>query len=171
MKLLLTSFALVFAIALAACGGGGDDSAATASSTPSTTVGLDNGLLVDSTGAALYTSEQERSGMVVCTGGCTQIWLPLKAPASGKPTSGDGVSGKVGTVKRPDGTAQVTLDGRPLYRFAEDTDKGKATGDNVSDSFGGQKFTWHAEGDASSSSGSSGGGGGGGSGGGGAYSY
>jgi predicted lipoprotein with Yx(FWY)xxD motif len=172
-KLILTSLALVLAIGLAACGGSSNDNAATASSgTPSTTVGLDNGLLVDSTGAALYTSEQEKSGTVMCTGGCTQIWLPLKAPASGQPTAGDGVSGKLGTVKRPDGARQVTLDGRPLYRFAEDTQKGKATGDNVSDSFGGQKFTWHAEGDASSSSGSgnSGGGNSGGSGSG-AYNY
>jgi predicted lipoprotein with Yx(FWY)xxD motif len=153
MKLILTSLTLVLAIALAACGGGSNDNAATASSgTSSTTVGLDNGLLVDSTGAALYSSEQEKTGTVMCTGACTSIWLPLKAPASGQPTAGDGVSGKLGTVKRPDGARQVTLDGRPLYRFAEDTDKGKATGDNVSDSFGGQKFTWHAEGDAKSGS-------------------
>jgi len=159
MKLSLTALALLIAISLAACGGSSDN-AATASSAASTTVSLDNGLLVDSTGAALYSSDQEKSGTVMCTGGCTQIWLPLKAPSSGQPTAGDGVSGKLGTVKRPDGTAQVTLDGRPLYRFAEDTDKGKATGDNVNDSFGGTKFTWHAEGDASSGSGNSGGGGG-----------
>jgi predicted lipoprotein with Yx(FWY)xxD motif len=159
MKLSLTALTLLIAISLAACGGSNDNEA-TAGSTPSTTVSLDNGLLVDSTGAALYSSEQEKSGTVMCTGGCTQIWRPLKAPSSGQPTAGDGVSGKLGTVKRPDGTPQVTLDGRPLYRFAEDTEKGKATGDNVSDSFGGQKFTWHAEGDSSSSgSGSSGSGG------------
>jgi predicted lipoprotein with Yx(FWY)xxD motif len=160
MKLFLIP-ALLLAISLAACGGSGDD-AATASSTTSATVSLDNGLAVDSTGAALYSSDQEKSGKVICTGGCTQIWLPLKAPSSGQPTAGDGVSGKLGTVKRPDGTSQVTLDGRPLYRFAEDTDKGKATGDNVNDSFGGQKFTWHSEGDSGSSSGSGGSG---------AYSY
>ena len=40
--------------------------------------------------------------------------------SSGQPTAGDGVSGKLGIVKRPDGMRQVTLDGRPLYRFAED---------------------------------------------------
>ena len=159
MKLLLTSLALVFAIALAACGGSNNDNSATASSgTPSTTVGLDNGLLVDSTGAALYSSEQEKSGTVMCTGACTSIWLPLKAPASGQPTAGDGVSGKLGTVKRPDGTRQVTLDGRPLYRFAQDSDNGKATGDGATDSFGGQQFTWHAEGSAKSSGGGGGGG-------------
>ena len=153
--------ALLLAISLAACGGS-DDNAATASSTTSATVSLDNRLAVDSTGAALYSSDQEKSGKVICTGGCIQIWLPLKAPSSGQPTAGDGVSGKLGTVKRPDGTSQVTLDGRPLYRFAEDTDTGKATGDNVSDSFAGQKFTWHSEGDSGSSSGSGGSG---------AYSY
>ena len=40
----------------------------------------------------------------------------------------------------------MTLDGRPLYRFAEDSEHGKATGDGATDSFGGQQFTWHAEG-------------------------
>jgi predicted lipoprotein with Yx(FWY)xxD motif len=168
-KISLTALILVAAVALAACGGSGDDGQATAASAPSnSTVSSDNGLLVDSSGMALYTSEQERSGKVVCTGGCTSIWVPLAAPGSGQPTAGDGVSGKLGTVKRPDGKEQVTLDGRPLYRFAEDTDKGKASGDNVKDSFGGQMFTWHAEGDTSSASGSSGSSG---SGGGGNSSY
>jgi predicted lipoprotein with Yx(FWY)xxD motif len=154
MKISLTALALVVAVALAACGGDDDSGQATAASSPSSnTVSLDNGLLVDSTGAALYTSEQERSGKVVCVKGCTDIWVPLAA--HGKPTAGDGVSGKLGTVKRPDGARQVTLDGRPLYTFAEDTEKGKATGDNEMDSFGGQSFTWHAEGDGSSSSSSS----------------
>jgi len=164
MKLSLSALSLLVALALAACGGSGNDGEATAASSSPATVSLDNGLLVDSTGAALYTSEQEKSGTVMCTGGCTQIWLPLGATGSGKPSAGDGVSGMLGTVKRPDGARQVTLDGRPLYRFAEDSQNGKATGDNVSDSFGGQKFTWHVEGDAgaSSSGGDSSGGGGGG---------
>jgi predicted lipoprotein with Yx(FWY)xxD motif len=163
MKLSLTIFSLGAVLLLAACGssGGSDNGTATASSGSSTTtVSLDNGLLVDSSGAALYTSDQEKSGTVMCTGSCTQIWLPLAAPSSGQPTAGDGVSGKLGTVKRPDGKRQVTLDGRPLYRFAQDSEKGKATGDNASDSFGGQKFTWHAEGDSSSGSGSGSSGGG-----------
>jgi len=95
---------------------------------------------------------------VMCTGGCLSIWLPLKAP-SGNPTAGDDVSGELGVVKRPDGSRQVTLEGRPLYRFAEDGSDGKATGDNVTDSFDGQKFTWHAEGTAKSSSGNGNGGG------------
>ena len=169
MKLLLTPLALLLAIGIVACGGSSDN-AATAS-TASNTVSLANGQLVDSTGAALYSSDQEKSGTVMCTGDCTKIWLPLKAPGSAQPTAGDGVSGKLGTVKRPDGARQVTLDGRPLYRFAEDTEKGKATGDNASDSFGGQKFTWHAEGDSSGSSSAGGSSSSGGGGSNGSYSY
>jgi predicted lipoprotein with Yx(FWY)xxD motif len=150
MKVTLTLSVLLVVLALVACGDSDDDGDATAS-TASTTVSLDDGLLVDSAGKALYTSDQEKSGKVVCTGGCTSIWLPLKAP-SGDPTSGDDVSGELGVVKRPDGARQVTLDGRPLYRFAEDTDPGKATGDDVTDSFDGQQFTWHVEGTGDSSS-------------------
>ena len=158
MKLMVTSIALLLAVVLAACGSS-DSGDATASS-GSATVSSNDGQLVDSSDAPLYSSDQEKSGKVMCTGGCTTIWLPLKAP-SGNPTAGEGVSGELGVVKRPDGSRQVTLDGRPLYRFAEDGSDGKATGDNLTDSFSGQKFTWHAEGTAKSSSG----------GGGGAYSY
>ena len=161
MKLMLTALTLILAVVLAACGSS-DSGDATASS-GSATVSSNDGQLVDSSGAPLYSSDQEKSGTVMCTGGCISIWLPLKAP-SGNPTAGDGVSGKLGAVKRPDGSRQVTLDGRPLYRFAEDGSDGKATGDDVTDSFGGQRFTWHAEGTAKSSSGN-------GNGGGGSYSY
>ncbi len=45
-------------------------------------------------------------------------------------------------MKRPDGAEQVTLDGAPLYAFAEDS-PGQVTGDGVQDSFGGKAFTWH----------------------------
>ena len=169
MKLTLTCIALAAALLLAACGGGNDDGAATASSA-SSTVSLDNGLLVDSDNAALYTSEQEKSGKIVCTAKCTSIWLPLAAPGSGQPTAGDGVSGRLATVKRPDGSRQVTLDGRPLYRFAEDSEAGKATGDGLTDNFDGQQFTWHAEGTGMSDSGDSGNSGGDG-GDGGRYNY
>jgi predicted lipoprotein with Yx(FWY)xxD motif len=157
MKLTLTALALLTAVVLAACGGGGSGDGNASASTGSATVSSDNGQLVDSKGAPLYSSVQEKGGKVMCTGGCTQIWLPLAAPSSGQPTAGDGVSGKLGTVKRPDGSLQVTLDGRPLYRFAQDSDNGKATGDGASDSFGGQQFTWHAEGTNNSSSSGSGG--------------
>jgi predicted lipoprotein with Yx(FWY)xxD motif len=156
MKLAVSLLAAL--LVFAGCGGGNNDNSS--SNSKPATVTMQDGVLVDSSGAPLYTSDQEKSGKVVCTAGCTSIWLPLQAPASGQPT-GEDVSGKLGTVKRPDGARQVTLDGVPLYRFAEDGASGTATGDGVTDSFGGQQFTWHSEGTGADASANDGGGGGG----------
>ena len=132
------------ALALAACGSSGSTSGS-GSATP--TVGVDNvsgigAVLVDDHGAALYTPDQEADGMVRCTGECTGFWTPL--PVGSPTTKADSVGGRLAAIKRPDGTRQVTYDGRPLYRFTEDGGAGKVTGDGFKDSFGGTKFTWHA---------------------------
>ena len=46
-------------------------------------------------------------------------------------TAGDGVTGTFGTVKRDDGTTQVTYAGAPIYYFAKDTKAGDVTGQGV----------------------------------------
>jgi predicted lipoprotein with Yx(FWY)xxD motif len=62
-------------------------------------------VLVDSAGKALYATDQETAaGMVLCTTGCTSFWKPLTV-SSGSP-SGDSVPGKLGVVKRPDGSSR-----------------------------------------------------------------
>ncbi|HEX3226281.1 MAG TPA: hypothetical protein VHQ89_09310 [Gaiellaceae bacterium] len=96
-------------------------------------------VLVDAKGKALYRSDQERNGKVLCTGACLSFWQPLTV--SGTP-KGKGVSGKLAIVRRPDGGRQVTFNGRLLYSFKLDK-AGKVTGDGFKDAFGGQKFTWH----------------------------
>jgi predicted lipoprotein with Yx(FWY)xxD motif len=149
MRLLLTALALAAALALGACGDDDDE----AGSTPNATVSLSDGVLVDSQGAALYTSEEEASGEVLCTRACAEIWLPLTAS---KPTAASDVTGQLGVVERPDGKRQVTYDGAPVYRFADDGGPGDVTGDGLSDSFEGQRFTWHVIGEGEPSSGSSG---------------
>jgi hypothetical protein len=45
-------------------------------------------------------------------------------------------------ITRPDGGRQVTIDGKPLYTFSEDS-PGKATGNGFTDDFGGHHFTWN----------------------------
>jgi predicted lipoprotein with Yx(FWY)xxD motif len=100
-------------------------------------------VLVDRNGVALYMSEQEATGMVLCTDGCTEFWDPLTATGSATPTGSTSVDGTLGTVERPDGTRQVTFDGAPLYRFTEDPGAGDVTGDGFVDSFDGREFTWH----------------------------
>jgi predicted lipoprotein with Yx(FWY)xxD motif len=147
MKKLLILAGIVAALALAACGGGGDDSsdsaAAMAPATTNDTVAIkdigDTGrVLVDSNGQALYTSDKEAGGAVMCTGGCESFWMPLTM--NGKSPTGS-VTGKLGVVKRPDGTNQVTYNGTPLYSFTQEG-PGEVTGNGVSDAFGGRKFTW-----------------------------
>jgi hypothetical protein len=47
-----------------------------------------------------------------------------------------------GVVTRPDGSRQVTFNGRPLYSFVQDG-SGEVTGDGFSDAFDGHQFTWN----------------------------
>jgi predicted lipoprotein with Yx(FWY)xxD motif len=96
-------------------------------------------VLVDSKGFALYSPVQEKAGTIRCTGSCAAIWLPLTV--KGSPTAGSGLT--LGTVTRPDGKTQVTFDGKPLYRFAEDSTPKSVGGNDVSDKFGSKSFTWH----------------------------
>lgn len=114
-------------------------------------------VLVDTSGQALYAADQEAKGKVMCTGACNAIWMPLTI-TKGSPT-GSGTGGTLGVVTRPDGTTQVTFDGKPLYTFYLDK-PGQVTADNFADAFGSQHFTWHVVrvgGTAGSSGGQSGG--------------
>jgi predicted lipoprotein with Yx(FWY)xxD motif len=147
---LLASIGIAAALAVAACGGSDDGSmnaTAATSSSGSDTVGVatidGSQVLVDAGGNALYTPDQEANGKISCTGECETIWMPVTAGAGTKPTAAAGVSGKLGTVKRPDGSLQVTRDGAPLYTFSEDGGPGTVTGDNFSDQFDGRTFVWH----------------------------
>jgi predicted lipoprotein with Yx(FWY)xxD motif len=149
------------ALAVGACGDDSEEPAVAAGGgEPTVSVDHVDGIgavLVDQAGAALYASDEEADGKIRCTDGCLSFWTPVAA--TGTPTGADDVTGKLDTIKRPDGSKQVTYDGKPLYSFTEDTEPGTVTGDGFKDSFDGQSFTWHAvttEG-TSSSDGSGGG--------------
>lgn len=148
-RLILSTSALVaVALAIAACGSGGSSSSSSSTSTPKTIstvavqqVGGVGAVLVDANGMALYTPAQETSGAIRCTGSCVAIWKPL-APGAGRPT-GTGSVGTLAVLTRPDGSKQVTVNGHPVYTFAQDS-AGSVMGNGVSDMFGSQGFTWHA---------------------------
>jgi hypothetical protein len=79
----------------------------------------------------LYALSGERSGKFICTSTeCVGVWHPLKASGVGTPT---GSVGSLGTVKRPDGSVQVTYKGMPLYTFAQDTQPGQTNGQGIKD--------------------------------------
>ena len=128
---------------LSACGGGSDSSAnssAQGGSSAAQTVSVNSidgvgDVLVDTEGAALYAADQEADGMVVCTDSCTTIWYLLTVGNGDRPTADSRLAGKLGTVQRPEGTEQVTFEGRLLYRFVEDPSTATVTGNGFADTF------------------------------------
>ncbi len=89
--------------------------------------GIPGKFLVDAQGRTLYLFEADKGGTPTCTGACAAAWPPVTA--SSMPTAGGGVDeALLGTVKRADGTEQVTYNHHPLYYFAADTGAGMAKG-------------------------------------------
>lgn len=125
-------------LALAGCGStsyGGGSTAATSSSpaaaakadlaTANTALGK---VVVDAGGHTVYVFDKDTagSGTSACTAACMAQWPPVVA-MSGKPTV-SGVTGQLGTIKRDDGTQQVTLGGMPLYSYSGDAHPGDVRG-------------------------------------------
>jgi predicted lipoprotein with Yx(FWY)xxD motif len=97
-------------------------------------------VLVDESGRALYFADQETDGTIQCVDACLGFWTPAAATGS-LPSDISGLD----AVRRDDtGDRQLTLDGAPLYTFTLDKAPGEVTGDDLTDSFGGVEFTWHA---------------------------
>jgi predicted lipoprotein with Yx(FWY)xxD motif len=146
MRRLLTSAAAATLVFLAACGSnysGGQPASQPAASAPTVSIAevKDVGsVLVTSSGLALYAADEEADGQVRCTGACTAFWKPLQ-PGQGTPSGAPGVA-NLAVINRPDGTRQVTADGKLLYTFEQDS-PGHVTGDGFSDDFGNQHLTWH----------------------------
>jgi predicted lipoprotein with Yx(FWY)xxD motif len=114
-------------------------------------------VLTNAKGFTLYWFVPDTSTKSNCNGGCASFWPPVKGPA----TAGSGVTGKLATIKRDDGSTQASYDGHPLYTYVADTAPGQAKGNGINVSGG----VWHemtasgAVAAASSSSSGSGGGG------------
>jgi predicted lipoprotein with Yx(FWY)xxD motif len=154
-RLITAGTAIAATLTLGACGGGSGNSSggaasAAGSKTGSKTVSVRQlsgvgRVLVDRSGKALYSPDQEAGGRTICDSACTAFWKPL-SPGAGTPTAAPG-AGKLGVIKRPDGSMQVTANRKPLYTFSEDS-PGKATGDGFTDDFSGHHFLWHVVGSA-----------------------
>ena len=108
-------------------------------------------VLVDSHGFTLYELSPESTRHLLCkSSACLSFWPPLKASsAKAKLVKGAGVKGKLGTMRRH-GFVQITLNGRPLYRFSMDSAKGQAKGEGIH-GFGG---VWHVVKEGAATSGS-----------------
>lgn len=96
--------------------------------------------IVVSRGHAAYELSGDSMRHPKCTGtnGCFQVWPPLKVSSAKSVHKPGGIHGKLGTWRR-DGFLQLTLNGHPLYRFANDRRADAATGEGISSFHG----TWH----------------------------
>ena len=85
-----------------------------------TTAGSDFGpMLFDGTGQAIYLFDKETSPRPRCYGDCADAWPPVLT--SGQPRARAQVdAGLLGTVRRRDGSTQVTYAGQPLYFYAHE---------------------------------------------------
>jgi predicted lipoprotein with Yx(FWY)xxD motif len=88
-------------------------------------------VLTNAQGMTLYSLSGEHAGKFICTTpACTQVWHPLTASGTNTPS---GSVASLATVKRPDGSEQVSYNGMPLYTFAEDQKPGQAKGQGIKD--------------------------------------
>jgi predicted lipoprotein with Yx(FWY)xxD motif len=147
MKFLVPSIAV--SLTLAACGSSSTSSGTSSQATavPSSATSASGGsgavvvksasnatlgatVLVDAQGMTIYSLSGEQNGKFICTSSaCLQVWHPVTA-SSATPA---GTVGSLGTVKRPDGTVQVTYRGMPLYTFTSDQAPGDVKGQGIKD--------------------------------------
>jgi predicted lipoprotein with Yx(FWY)xxD motif len=105
---------------------GGASSVATLSAT-STNLGT---ILVDGSGRTLYLFEKDQPNQSACAGACVAAW-PVDQ-SSGTPKAGSGVKASLlGTIKRGDGSTQVTYNKHPLYYYSGDSQTGQQNGQGV----------------------------------------
>ena len=109
--------------------------AATSSSTLKTATIGGTTVLTNAKGFTLYWFAPDTSTTSKCNGSCAAYWPPVMGPATACP----GVTGKLATIKRADGSVQATYNGHPLYTYVADTAPGQATGNGVNLSGG----VWH----------------------------
>lgn len=89
-------------------------------------------ITLDGAGRILYRSDADGNNPPVsnCTGECAQRWVPVTAPEGQEPELLGIKPERVGTLRREDGTLQVTLAGWPLYTVAGDQGNHDGTGAN-----------------------------------------
>ena len=129
-RVITASVAVVSVVALAVLGG----SVAAAGSSAPTAVGTLQTVriggvtvLANAKGLTLYSFAPDTATRSACYGSCAVYWPPVTGPV----TAGPGITGKLATIKRSDGSIQATYDGHPLYTYVGDSAAGQANGNNL----------------------------------------
>lgn len=89
-------------------------------------------VVADGSGRTLYLFEKDTTTRSACSGTCTVYWPPLLTRGGTMAIKGVQRS-RLGTIRRLDGTRQVTYAGHPLYLFSGDTRRGQTNGEGLRD--------------------------------------
>jgi predicted lipoprotein with Yx(FWY)xxD motif len=100
--------------------------AATGTGLKTTTIG-ETTVLTNARGFTLYSFGPDTPATSKCYGSCAVYWPPVTGTDAVSP----GVPGRVGTIKRTDGSEQLTYNGHPLYTYIGDSAPGQARGNNL----------------------------------------
>jgi predicted lipoprotein with Yx(FWY)xxD motif len=84
-------------------------------------------VVTNAKGFTLYWFAPDTATKSVCNGACAAYWPPVL----GAQKAGPGVTGKLGTIKRADGSTQATYDGHPLYLYIGDSGPDQNNGNNI----------------------------------------
>jgi predicted lipoprotein with Yx(FWY)xxD motif len=90
--------------------------------------------LTNGTGWTLYlfTKDTPNTGNSSCYGTCQTFWPPLYGNSSTLVLPAGLNASAFGTIKRTDGTSQITYEGWPLYYYSGDHAAGQTNGQNKS---------------------------------------
>jgi len=113
-------------------GGGGSSptSGQSGAATVKATTSKDGMVLVDGNGRTLYLFQKDSPNQSACSGACVSAW-PVDQ-SSGTPKAGSGVKASLlSTIKRADGSTQVTYNKHPLYFYSGDSQAGQQNGQGL----------------------------------------
>src|SRR4051812_12077038 len=89
-------------------------------------------IIVDRRGRSLYLFEKDNRGRSACSGVCAVYWPPLLT--SGRSIGIEGAKPSLlGSIRRADGSRQVSYAGHPLYFFSGDSRRGQTNGEGLQD--------------------------------------
>ncbi len=84
-------------------------------------------------GKTLYLFTPDTATTSNCNAGCIESWPAFTLEAGETVKGGDGVTGTFATMKRQDGSMQVTYAGHPLYYYGADQAAGDVNGQALYD--------------------------------------
>jgi predicted lipoprotein with Yx(FWY)xxD motif len=87
-------------------------------------------ILVDANGRTLYLFEKDQPNQSACAGACASGW-PIDHTSAAPKAGGQVKASLLGTIKRSDGSMQVTYNQHPLYYYAGDTAGGQLNGQGL----------------------------------------